>query len=82
MGRDTLQNAQNVMESAVGSVLLCGLSLGLVATSPLGQQLSKKDIHIPSAGWGGLDWCLYRSGGHCEETFELWCLKVEMWDVC
>lgn len=29
-----------------------------------------------------LDWYLYRSGGHCEETFELWGLKVKMWDVC
>lgn len=61
---------------------LCGVPLGLMAIAPLDQELSRHDIHIPSAGWWSLDWCLYHAGGRCQETFELWCSKVKMWDVC
>lgn len=73
-------------ESAVGDQAGCVLQPG-----PCGVSLKlllwarncptvQKDIYIPSAGWWGLAWCLYHAGSLCQKTFELWCLKVKIWD--
>lgn len=68
-------------ESAVGDQAAWAVSLGLMAASPLGQELPQKDIYIPSADWWGPDWRLYHAGGCCPESLELWRLKVKMWDA-
>lgn len=45
------ESAVGEQAGAVPQLGLCGVSLGLMATSPLGQELSEKDLYIPLICW-------------------------------